>query len=287
MPNQANFRSDVTNNSETRFTASRIVRAPSETLFYEELPASFGFDKEDNVEIHFYTIPGNQLILSTLIKIDDDILKLHIVSYEDNTYKNYLRIDFTKLFADKNLILIPGDYRVVFNIFSDEIGSYQNRKLSLDKISESRTEVQLSFNDTTDEIKLQENQYLLDEFMQKSFNKADSIVAGKQIFASNIEQVNNELGVTADTAINQIDISITGQTYDSTIGIVEKLGLLPIFKQQINDFIPQLSKILTEQIVISGDDRIQERQMQDYIYSIVKQQITKLQGVVDSRIKIT
>lgn len=287
MPNQANFRSDVTNNSETRFTASRIVRAPSETLFYEELPASFGFDKEDNVEIHFYTIPGNQLILSTLIKIDDDILKLHIVSYEDNTYKNYLRIDFTKLFADKNLILIPGDYRVVFNIFSDEIGSYQNRKLSLDKISESRTEVQLSFNDTTDEIKLQENQYLLDEFMQKSFNKADSIVAGKQIFASNIEQVNNELGVTADTAINQIDISITGQTYDSTIGIVEKLGLLPIFKQQINDFIPQLSKILTEQIVISGDDRIQERQIQDYIYSIVKQQITKLQGVVDSRIKIT
>lgn len=287
MPNQANFRSDVTNRSDVRFTASRIVRTPSETLFYEELPASFGFDKEDNVEIHFYTIPGNQLILSTLVKIDDDILKLHIVSYEDNTYKNYLRIDFTKLFLDKNLILIPGDYRVVFNIFSDEIGSYQNRKLTLDKISESRTEVQLSFNDTSDQIKLQENQYLLDEFMQKSFNKADSIVAGKQIFASDVEQVNNELGVTADTAISQINISTTGQTYNSTIGVVEKLGLLPTFKQQINDFIPQLSKILTEQIVISGDDRIQERQMQDYIYNIVKQQITKLQGVVDSRIKIT
>lgn len=287
MPNQANFRSDVTNNTEIRFTASRIVRAPSETLFYEELPASFGFDREDNVEIHFYTIPGNQLILSTLAKINDEVLKLHIVSYEDNTYKNYLRLDFTKLFADKNLILIPGDYRVVFNIFSDEIGDYQNRKLNIDKISDSRTEVQLSFNNTVDTVTLSENIYLLDEFMQKSFNKADSIVAGKQIFASSVEEVNQRLGVTADTVIDSINIENTRQTYDSTIKIVERLGLLPTFKQQINEFIPVLSQFLTEQIVISGDDRIQESQYQDYIYDIVKQQITKLQGVVDSRIKIT
>lgn len=272
MPNQNNFRTNIISQPEPRFSASRIVKNPSESILYEELPASFGFDKEDTLELHFYTIPGNQLILSTTVRLDENIVKSHIVAYDDNTYKNYLRIDFTKLFVDKNLVLIPGDYRLSINFFSDEIGSYDNRKLTVDVISPSRTELQVSFNDTTDQVSVRDNFYLTDEFLQKSFNKPDAIVAGESIFTG-------PTGMQATDILNKIQ--------QDTVNRLARLELLPSFQIQIVDFLHELFNFLREEIVIKGDSRIQETQYRDYIYDVVKQQINKLQSVVDARIQIS
>ena len=181
MPNQENFRSDVTTVTEPRFLASRIVRVPDELILLEELAASFGFDIDDNVEIHFYTVPDNILTLSTVIRIRDTILKSHVVKYQDDTLKNYIRIDFTKLFLDKNLVLLPGDYRVVMNFFSDEIGKYDNRILSVSQISPSRTEVELIFNNTTDEVVREQNLIALKEFVEVGLNKPDAAGLAQKI----------------------------------------------------------------------------------------------------------
>jgi hypothetical protein len=71
MPNQRNFRSDITTVTEPRFTASRIVKSYDEGVLLEELPASFGFNELDNIEVHFYTLSSNSLVLSTVINLQD------------------------------------------------------------------------------------------------------------------------------------------------------------------------------------------------------------------------
>ena len=283
MPTQSNFRSDITTTTDIRYNASRIVRVPDELILYEEVPASFAFDRQDNIEIHFYTITTNQLLLSTVITLNDEIIKSHIVSYADNSYKNYIRIDLTKLFEYKNLILIPGDYRMVLNFVSDEIGSYTDRKLTLETISPSRTEVELVFNDTIDEVARQENLTLLREFIEPSFEKTDAVGAAEKIFKSGVELNDNTEGVTADNIIRYINTG--SQTYADTIARIDRLGLRNSFDTQLNDFLLNLFNFIREEIVINGDDRIQEDQFRQIITDMVSMHINNLRQTVDSRIK--
>lgn len=287
MPNQANFRSDITTIIDPRFTASRIVKVPSELILYEETPASFAFDKDDNIEVHFYSVVTNELILSTIINLEDAIVKSHIVGYKDNSYKNYIRIDFTKLFIDKDLILIPGDYRVVLNFFSNEIGTYNNKKLTLNRISETRTEVELVFNDTVDDISRQENLTLLREFVEKSFNKTDAVGAAEKIFKSGVELNDSTEGLTAANIENNIEIADIGQTYENTLARIDRIGLREIFDTQLNDFLLELFKYVREEIVINGDERIQEDEYQEIIRKVILEKITNLRQTVDSRVIVS
>ena len=287
MPNQANFRSNITAKTEPRFTASRIVSNPSELILFEEVPASFAFDAQDNVEVHFYTIPGNQLLLSATVTLNDGVVKSHIVAYNDNSYKNYIRIDFTKLFVDKNLILVPGDYRLVLNFFSDEIGSYTDRRLTIDTISPTRTEVQLTFNNVIDEVTRRENQYLLREFIEPSFTKADAVGVAEKIFKSGVELDDSTEGVTADTIVENIEIPEINQTYANTIARIDRLNLRESFDVQVNDFLLELYSFIREEIVINGDDRIQQDEYEQLIRSVVENKIRFLQQTVDSRIQVS
>jgi hypothetical protein len=286
MPNQYNFRSDVTTTETSRYNASRIVKIPTEAVLLEEVPSSFAFDKDDNIEVHFYTIPGNQLILSTVITLTDDIVKSHIVSYNDGTFKNYLRIDVTKLFTDKNLILIPGDYRMVVNFFSNEIGDYNNRILTIDTISESKTEVELSFNNTTSEIIREENIDLAREFVELSFNKSDAVGVAEKIFTSGVKLQDDTEGLTASVVVDNIEVPEINQTYNDTIAKVDRLGIRPIFDIQVNDFLLELFNFIREEIVINGDERIQQDQYQQIITDIVVNKINNLRQTMDTRISI-
>jgi hypothetical protein len=284
MPNQANFRSNITTQTEPRFTASRIVSNPSELILFEEVPASFAFDAQDNVEVHFYTILENQLLLSTTITLNDDIVKSHIVTYGDNSYKNYIRIDFTKLFVDKNLVLVPGDYRLTLNFFSDEIGSYTDRRLTIDTISPSRTEVQLTFNNITDDVTRRESQYLLKEFVEAAFNKPDAVGVAEKIFKSGVELDDSTEGVTVDTIVENIAIPEVNQTYENTMARIDRLNLRESFDAQVNNFLLELYSFIREEIVINGDDRIQQDEYEQLIRSVVENKIRFLYQAIDSRI---
>lgn len=287
MPNQNNYRTDLRTKTQSRFTVSRIINVPDATILNEEIVGSFAFDREDNIEIHCYSTITNQLILSTVIKLSDNIIKSHIVAYDDGTFKNYIRIDFTKLFVDKDLILVPGDYRMVLNFFSDEIGTYDNRKLNIDVISDSRTEVQVSFNDTTDEVSLRENLYLLKEFIEKAFNKSDAVGAAEKIFKSGVELNDSTEGLTAENIEQNISIPSANQTEQQTLQRINQINAKQIFDQQLNNFLLELFKFVREEIVINGDDRIQETEFQDLIRTVVNEKIVELRGVVDSRIQVS
>lgn len=286
MPNQYNFFSDVTTNTEPRFLASRIVNTSTLDVLLEEIPASFAYDQDDNIELHFYTIPANNLLFSAVVKLGDGIVKTHTVEYIDRTYKNYIRIDFTKLFVDKNLILVPGDYRVSINFFSDEIGSYDNKILNINTISESRTEVQLSFNNVKDEIDIEENNRLAKEFVEKSFNKVDAIGAAQKIFKSGVELNDPTEGVTSVNVIENLEV-VNGQTYENTTDRIDRIGARQQFEKDLNDFIVDLYKSIVEEIVIINDERIQEDEYQLIIESVINKKLESFRKSVDNRIQIS
>jgi hypothetical protein len=279
MPNQSNFRSDVTTATSGRYTASRIVSVDDNFILNEELPASFGFDNEDNIEIHFYSIPDNELILSTVVNINDGMLKSHIVSYVDDTFKNYIRIDFTKLFIDKNLILAPNDYLVTLNFFSDEIGSYDDRILTLQTISPSRTEVELIFNNITDEVARETALKSLKEFIEPAFNKPDAVGVAEKIFTAGVVSGDDEEGITSNVIAQSFAPTVINQ--------MDNLALYDTFQIQLNNFLLELFTFIREEIIIKGDDRIQRDEFEAIIRSTVLDKIKELQKIVDSRIKIT
>lgn len=291
MPNQFNFRSDVTTRTDPTYLASRIVRIRDEGVLYEQIPASFGFETFDVIEIHFYTIPDNQLALSTIIDVEnvEDILKSHIVQYGDDSFKNYLRIDFTKLFELNNVLLVPGDYRMILNFFSDEIGDYSNRKLYVQNISDSRTELQLAFQPTNDLNEITQNENELKEFVTPSFDKPTAVGVGEKIFASGVRLQDSTEGITYENMVQNIDVTELNQTFENTIARINKLGpqVVQDFQSNIEDFLVSLFKTVKEEIIIKGDRRIQEDEFQEFINTALEIKIKELQQKYQNKILIS
>lgn len=300
MPNQNNFRSNIVNNTEPRFLASRVVKSLNEGILFEQIPASFGYEPTDYIEVHFYTKQTNSLILSTTIAASDaDILKSHVVSYPDGTLKNYIRIDFTELFKRKQLILIPGDYKLVLNFFSNEIGDYNNKKMYIDVISNDRTEIQIAFRDNIDSNGnidanlIANNDKLLYEFVEKGFDKVNAVGAAEKIFLSGVQTENSDEGLTYDNIVGNIYVARTtpneDQTVENTIDRIENLGenVIQQFEQEINNFLPKLFETVREEIIINGDKRIQEEEFKKIIDDAIRLRLNELQAAIDSRIELS
>jgi hypothetical protein len=289
MPNQTNFKSDVISNQDSRFVASRIINEETEELLFEIIPASFGYEAGDNIELHFYSVPGNTLYLSTVIRADeDDILKSHVVLYEDESYKNYIRIDFTRLFVKKNISLIPGDYKITINFFTDEIGDYDNRKLYVDRISNSRTEVQLAYFNPRDQIKVLENANELREFTLPSFSKPVAVGVAEKIFTSGILTQDDVSGITYNNILDNIEVPESDQTFQNSIALIRRIGenVEESLKNQIEAILPIIYEKLREKIVMEGDMRIQKDEFIEFINEIVDEETRKLQSLADPRILI-
>jgi hypothetical protein len=289
MPKQTNFRSDITTNSDARFLASRIVRFPEEGILYEQIPSSFGFEVLDNIEIHFYTVAGNILTYSFVIDANDsDILKSHVVSYTDDTFKNYIRIDFTSLFEKNNTIMLPGDYKIVINFFSDEIGSYNDRKLFVQEISDSRTEVQLQFFGTTDIEEREQNIEDLKEFVEPSFPKPVAIGVAEKVFRSGVQLNDDTEGLTYNNILENIELPEENQTIENTIERIRRLSAAAeeSVKDSINNLLPRLYEKIREEIIIRGDRRIQEDEFREFIEEVVDNELKYLQSTIDRRILI-
>jgi hypothetical protein len=281
MPNQSNYRSDIINKTEPRFLASRIVQVPEDGVLNEQLPGSFGYDVDDVVELHFYTHPGNTLLFSTTIELNiTDVLKVHNVEYGDGTFKNYLRVDFTKLFEEKNLILVPGEYRLVINLFSNEIGGYQNRNLVIEEVSNNRTEVQLRFRNPATVVELEKNKRDIREFVLPSFPKKVATLVAEQILRSGVTNNDPVQGLLYENIVERAN-AISRER-------VRRLGAATEqqIRENINQYILNIYEIVREELIISGDARIQLDEFFELVSAAVDDEIKQLVNT-DGRISIT
>jgi hypothetical protein len=144
MANQQNYTTNVsTYTNATKFNASRIIGDMRDNLLEIEIPSKFDVDNYQDkfVELHVYSLADNQLIYSTILdNIVSDALKVNTITYDDGSKRSLLFIDFSKI---STFDFPVGRYSVTLNFFSKEIGSHDDRPLVVNKISPSRTEIEL------------------------------------------------------------------------------------------------------------------------------------------------
>ena len=141
MANQENYKSNLETLSQqyNKYTVSRVVATTKDNLLEMEVPANFPEKiTKANIEINLYSLADNSLIYSDFISnAITGAVTVQRLQYFDGT-RNLLFIDFSKL---SDLIVPIGQYSVSLNFFQDEIGSYDNRSLSISTISPSHTAI--------------------------------------------------------------------------------------------------------------------------------------------------
>lgn len=179
MANQENYKSNLKTLSQqyNKYTVSRVVATTKDSLLEMEVPANFPERiTKANIEINLYSLADNSLIYSDFISNSiTGAVTVQRLQYTDGT-RNLLFIDFSKL---TELVVPIGQYSVSLNFFQDEIGSYDNRSLSISTISPSRTEVELTGPDVTElnEFALPSiNSVWITDVLKQAFNQTGSVI---------------------------------------------------------------------------------------------------------------
>lgn len=144
MPNQENYVQLVPGNPQV-ISISRLAEGENDTeVIVGRLPGQFGFDIDDNLEMHFYD-STNSLVGSVIIPISTGIVSGRTISLPDGTTDEKIVVDMTRVQKELGLLVPPGTYTVSINLFSNEIGAYTNPKMIIEEVSPSRTELRLGF----------------------------------------------------------------------------------------------------------------------------------------------
>lgn len=148
MPNQDNFKSNIRelSNEFKKFSVSRVFDTMENPLLEMEIPADLYIDNEKvNVEINLYSLADNSLVYSDVIRDaqTNDAIIVQTYQYEDLTFRKLLFIDFSKV---SNTFIPSGRFSVTLNFFIDELGSTDDKLLSIKRISPSRKEVEFTFD---------------------------------------------------------------------------------------------------------------------------------------------
>ena len=236
MPHQPNY-VQVLPTKPQSFSVSRIAESEADRdILVGRLPGEFGFDIDDNIELHFYD-SQNTLVNSTIVPISTGIVSSRTVILPEGQKEEKLVVDMSRVQKELGLFLPAGTYTLVINLFSDEIGSYGNRKLFIEEISDSRTELRLSFNVAYSDVENQE----LYEFIDPSLPR---VLAGGV--------VGSIMGITEDNLItNPTDTGIQSEQFISDVN-TQLENLIPTISAQLYNIEPNLQDELNTTISIAS-----------------------------------
>jgi hypothetical protein len=277
MATQENYTESLPSNSK-RYSVSRVATIPTDELLFAVEPADFGFTVNDNIEIHFYSKLTAGLVFSQRIDLTDDILGIRTIDYVDNKFRNYITFDFNKYIELYPLKISPGDYEIVINIFSDEIGNYNDKKMLINAVSDSRTEVNLRFKDITETNLLE-----LNEFVKPAISKPylDGIL--QNIFITAGRQSNQSIGVTIQAILGEL--SAAGEAQDLTR--TEQLGRLGEVQALVANLLETVYKRIQQILVSYPTFRVTEEEAKLIIERVFFEEFNKVRDSLRSDIILT
>lgn len=278
MANQENFTEQI-NTINKRFSISRIAQIPNDNILFAVEPADFGFYENDNIELHFYSTFTEELVYSRRISLSDGILSIKTIQYIDQKHRNYVTFDFNRFIELYPSSVGPGEYRIVLNVFSDEIGGYENRKLTIDAISDSRTEVNIRFKGTPSEKDIEELNYFIRPAIGKPY--VDGIL---QNILFNASQTSDETtGITIDRVIRELNL--IGEEFD--LSRTDNLGRLTDIKIFIDQLMVSVYKRLKTELISFPRYRVAEQDIKIIIERIFYEEFNKVKDSFRSDIILT
>ena len=202
MPNPLNFGSPI--GSMVGERPYRLSTDDQDLVITSDKMVIFGNHPNDCVEIWFYNTDGS-LAGNIVVPITSPTLTLTSVIDTNGSYE-LLNIDYETLLP--SVPLLPGRYAVSIYLLQNEVGDYSNKKLYIDKISPSRTEIKLTTDNHADATSQKE----IYEFVVPSVPRLYAKALIDQFFA---EDINPQIGksiTVADVVSNMNEIhSDTGQ----------------------------------------------------------------------------
>lgn len=268
MAEQQNYQSNIQElaDSYTKYTVSRIIANKKDDLLDMEVPADFSEALlENNVEVNLYSLADNSLIFSDVVRNVSGSIFTETLQYKDNSLRKLLYIDFAKI---PDLNLPSGQYEVSLNFFSDEVGAYDNRILKVNKISTSRTEVELRLTDPT-------QQQLLQQF-------ATPLIPAEFIKPILIQIFNQEGAdeVVLPTSPIKIDSSSLYQNFASGSGekLIQynfddddgsRIGINTIMQNVLDDAYPIALKTVEDMMFLSGSTTFTETELSQYVVDAI------------------
>lgn len=268
MANQQNYKSNTQqlSDSYTRYTVSRIIANKNDDLLDMEVPADFSEALiQNNVEVSLYSLADNSLIFSDVVKNVSGSIYTETLQYKDNSSRKLLYIDFAKV---PNLNLPSGQYEVTLNFFMDEIGAYDNRILKINKISTSRTEVELKLTDLTQQQKLQQfaiplipatvvRPMLIQIFNQSGSDQINLPTSPIKIDSSSLYQ--NFASGSGEKLVQY--------NFDDDVGT--RIGINTIMQNVLNDAYPIVLKTVEDMIFLSGSTSFTETELAKYVVDAI------------------
>lgn len=268
MAERQNYQSNIQElaDSYTKYTVSRIIANKKDDLLDMEVPADFSEALlENNVEVNLYSLADNSLIFSDVVRNVSGSIFTETLQYKDNSLRKLLYIDFAKI---PDLNLPSGQYEVSLNFFSDEVGAYDNRILKVNKISTSRTEVELRLTDPT-------QQQLLQQF-------ATPLIPAEFIKPILIQIFNQEGAdeVVLPTSPIKIDSSSLYQNFASGSGekLIQynfddddgsRIGINTIMQNVLDDAYPIALKTVEDMMFLSGSTTFTETELSQYVVDAI------------------
>lgn len=275
MPNQENFASNLNQLQQQypRYTVSRVIANKSNDLLDMEVPSTFSENLLDNnVELNLYSLSDNSLIFADFIKPVSGSIYTETLQYEDGSLRKLLYIDFVKVAQtavhSQVFELPPGQYSVTLNFFANEIGAYDNRILKVNRISTSRTEVELKLTDAS-------QQNILEQFAIPKI----SVEYVKPMLLQIFNQTGSS-NLTVPMSSAKIDSSSLYQNFSSGSG--EKLlqynfddddgsriGINTIMQNVLNIAYPIALKTVDDMILLSGSTSFTETELSQYVVNAI------------------
>lgn len=275
MPNQENFASNIEQLSQQypRYTVSRVIANKSNDLLDMEVASDFSENLlNNNVELNLYSLSDNSLIFADFIKPVSGSIYTETLQYEDGSLRKLLYIDFvkaTQTAVHSQVFELPaGQYSVTLNFFANEIGAYDNRILKVNRISTSRTEVELKLTDASQQHALEQfaiprisieyiRPALLQIFNQTGSNNLNVPMSSVKIDSSSLYQ--NFLSGSGEKLLQY--------NFDDDDG--SRIGINTITQNVLNIAYPIALKTVNDMISLSGSTSFTETELSDYVVNAI------------------
>jgi hypothetical protein len=273
MPNLLNF-PDRLPDKLVEERPSRISKSETSEFQTGNKQILFGTTPWDVLEIWIY-FPDGRIAGHTTLSVTDPAIKLS-TSIDNSGAAEFLNVDFGDIL--RRLNIEQGRYGLVINIFRNEIGSAENKPLTIETISSDRTELRLSAR-IPDEKTLRE----IYEFVVPSVPKISAQGLIDQTFGVSLDVQENE------RISEKLVLMYLNEIFADTEQRITLSNSSSSYKKIIDYLLKEVRSAIIQKIV---DDRynrnIQERDLIIYLNFALDEAITRLKesGEIDNRFEV-
>jgi hypothetical protein len=274
VPNQLNFPDQLPQKLIIE-RPSRLARVDTKQFQTGVKQVVFGITERDVVELWAY-FPDGRLAGHVTLPVYDTAIRLSTAMDNTGAYE-FLNIDFGEVV--RRMSLEQGRYGLVVNIFRNEVGSELGEKLTVEAISEDRTEVRLVAARPTDNIMRE-----LYEFTVPSVPKIVAQGLVDQTFGQSLDALPDEQ-LDSDKVLRDVDIFINGTSARLDYADAEFAYELMTTAVLDRAYPIVLNKMAADRQNLNIQEADLERYMSEAIQEVVRDMRDR--GEIDNRFEVT